>query len=74
LDDRGLLKLQEQEMEQQDSQLSQLSTILRRQKQLGQAIGNELATQIEMLDDLDNDVDRVRGKLASANRQLNRLG
>jgi len=74
LDDRGLLQLQGQQIEQQDSQLSQLSTILQRQKQLGLAIGNELAVQIEMLDDLDNDVDHVRGKLTNANRQVNRLG
>jgi regulator of vacuolar morphogenesis len=74
LDDRGLFQLHEQQMQQQDSELSQLSTILQRQKQLGQAIGNELAIQIEMLDDLDNEVDSVRRKLTNANRQVNKLG
>jgi regulator of vacuolar morphogenesis len=73
LDDHGLVGLQQAQIEQQDEQLSQLSTILQRQRQLGQAIGSEIASQIEMLDDLSNDVDRVGGKLSRTNRQLNRL-
>jgi len=68
------LQLQEQQMELQDSQLSQLSAILQRQKHLGQAIGNELVAQIEMLDDLGGEIDRVQGKLTNANRQVNKLG
>ncbi|KIJ68381.1 hypothetical protein HYDPIDRAFT_36866 [Hydnomerulius pinastri MD-312] len=74
LDDHGVLQLQKAELQQQDSQLSQLTSILQRQRHLGEAIGAELATQIEMLDELNNDVDRVGGKLTSAKRQLNRLG
>ncbi|KIK94911.1 hypothetical protein PAXRUDRAFT_11758 [Paxillus rubicundulus Ve08.2h10] len=74
LDDHGLLQLQKVHMEQQDAQLSQLTSILQRQRHLGEAIGAELATQIEMLDELNDDVDRVGGKLTSAKRQLNRLG
>jgi regulator of vacuolar morphogenesis len=74
LDDTGLLQLQQAKMDQQDAQLSQLTAILQRQKQLGSAISNELAQHIELLDDLANDVDRVGGKLTSAKKQLNRLG
>lgn len=74
LDNFGLLGLQQVQVEQQNEQLSQLTTILQRQRYLGEAIGNEIATQIEMLDDLSNEVDRVGGKLTSANRQMNRLG
>ncbi|KAF7967008.1 hypothetical protein HWV62_23629 [Athelia sp. TMB] len=74
LDSQGLLQLQKQQMDQQDAQVSQLTTILQRQKHLGMAIGSELATQIEMLDDLSNNVDRVGDKLGSAKKQLNRLG
>ena len=74
LDDHGLLQLQQTQMTQQDTQLAQLATILQRQKQLGIAIGSEIAQQNEMLDDLAVGVDRVGGKLASAKRQMNRLG
>lgn len=74
LDDHGLVGLQQAQIQQQDEQLSQITTILQRQKQLGEAIGSEIAYQIEMLDGLSNDVDRVGGKLTTTNRQLNRLG
>ncbi|GLB36207.1 putative protein with phoX homologous domain, present in p47phox and p40phox [Lyophyllum shimeji] len=74
LDDHGLLGLQQLQMQEQDQQLAQITTILQRQKQLGIAIGNEVGSQIELLDDLSNNVDRVGGKLAATNRQMNRLG
>ncbi|KAI0067717.1 syntaxin [Artomyces pyxidatus] len=74
LDSHGLLQLQETQIEQQDAQLAQLTAILHRQKQLGVAIGSEIAQQNELLDELSNDVDRVGGKLTAAKRQMNRLG
>ncbi|KAF8078562.1 syntaxin [Lyophyllum atratum] len=74
LDDHGLLGFQQLQMQEQDQQLSQLTTIIQRQKQLGLAISNEIGSQIELLDDLSNEVDRVGGKLTTTNRQLNRLG
>lgn len=73
LDNVGLLSLQQQQIEQQDNQLAQLTTILQRQRQLGEAVNAEVALQIEMLDDLSNEVDRVGGKLHTAKTQLNRL-
>lgn len=74
LDDHGLLQLQQAKMDQQDVQLSQLTAILQRQKQLGTAINNELTQHIELLDGLHNDTERVGGKLTAAKKQLNRLG
>ncbi|KAI0078938.1 syntaxin [Panus rudis PR-1116 ss-1] len=74
LDDHGILQLQQDKMALQDQTLSQLSTILQRQKQLGLAINQEVQEHIEMLEELDNEVDRVGGKLTGANRQLRRLG
>ncbi|KAI0030661.1 Phox homologous domain-containing protein [Vararia minispora EC-137] len=74
LDDQGLLQLQQTQMDQQDAQLAQLTAILQRQKQLGAAIGNELALHQELLDDLDNEVDRFGNKLGAAKKDLNRLG
>jgi regulator of vacuolar morphogenesis len=74
LDDAGVLSLQNVQIEQQDQQLSQLSSILLRQRHLGEAIGAELALHNELLDDLSENVDRVNAKLSTAKRQLNRLG
>jgi len=74
LDDQGLVQLQNTQLEQQDSQLASLTHILQRQRHLGEAIGAELAVHNELLDELNNDVDRVGGKLISAKKQLNRLG
>ncbi|EIM92969.1 Phox-like protein [Stereum hirsutum FP-91666 SS1] len=74
LDDVGVFQLQQTQMEQQDDQLSQLTTILQRQKMLGTAIAQEIAEQNEMLDDLSDNVNRVGGKLTAAKKQMNRLG
>lgn len=74
LDDAGLFQLQQAKMDNQDANLAELNTILQRQKHLGLAIGNEIGQQIEMLDALDNDVDKFGVKLSGAKKQLNRLG
>ncbi|KAF8168042.1 syntaxin [Crassisporium funariophilum] len=73
LDNVGLLQMQQTQMEQQDNQMSQLTTILQRQRHLGEAIGAEIALQNEMLDDLSNEVDRVGGKLHDTSKQMNKL-
>lgn len=74
LDNQGLVQLQVSQMDQQDAQLAQLSTVLQRQKHLGLAINQEISEQNDMLDDLNGEVDRVGGKLTSAKKQMNRLG
>ncbi|KAL0580388.1 hypothetical protein V5O48_001633 [Marasmius crinis-equi] len=74
LDNQGVFSLQQTQMHEQDSQLTQLTTILHRQRHLGEAISAEIGTQIHLLDDLSNEVDQVGGKLTTANKQLNRLG
>ena len=74
LDNVGLHGLQQTQMQQQDDQLDQLTTILQRQRQLGGAIGAEISYQNELLDGLSNDVDRVGGRLVATNKQLHRLG
>lgn len=74
LDNVGVFQLQKQQMELQDEQAARLTTILQRQRQLGEAIGAELNVQNEMLDDLSNAVDNTGGKLTAAKRQMNRLG
>ncbi|KIK71064.1 hypothetical protein GYMLUDRAFT_254342 [Collybiopsis luxurians FD-317 M1] len=74
LDNVGLFGLQQGQIQQQDDQLAQLTTILSRQKQLGNAINAEIGEQITMLDGLSNDVDRVGDKLSKTSRQMHRLG
>jgi len=73
LDDHGLVSMQNLQIEQEDQQLSFLSSILQRQRQLGEAIGHEIRMHNDALDDLNNEVDRVSANLSSANRQLNQL-
>ena len=68
------MQLQQLQIEQQDAHLNQLTAILQRQKHLGIAIGNEIAEQIDLLDNLNNEVDNTSGKLAAAKKQMNRLG
>ncbi|KAJ7925848.1 syntaxin [Mycena leptocephala] len=60
-------------MQQQDSEVSQLTSVLQRQRHLGEAISNELAIQIELLDDLSNRVDETQSKLATTTREMGRL-
>lgn len=73
LDDRELLQLQQTKMDNQDGQLGELSKILRRQRKMGEEIHQEIGEQSEMLDDIDNEVGKVGGKLQRAKRDMNKL-
>ncbi|CAO3624480.1 unnamed protein product [Cunninghamella echinulata] len=73
LDNEGIVGHQRQLMEDQDQQVEQFSAILNRQKQLGYAIGDELETQNQLLDELDNDVGRTQTKMKFANKKLNKI-
>lgn len=70
LDNDGLVQYQQQVMKDQDLQVEQFSALLARQRQLGLAIGDELETQNQILDELDADVDRTGLKLKFANKKL----
>ncbi|KZW01966.1 Phox-like protein [Exidia glandulosa HHB12029] len=73
LDNHGLLQLQGLQIEQQDQHLDRLSAILERQKNLGLAIGQEIAEQIEILDQFNDEVDSTGQKLQSAKTQMGKL-
>ncbi|KAI8371488.1 syntaxin [Radiomyces spectabilis] len=73
MDNEGLVKYQQQLMEDQDQQVEQFSAILARQKQIGYAIGDELETQNQILDELDGDVGRTQTKLKFANKKLGKI-
>jgi regulator of vacuolar morphogenesis len=73
LDNQSLLQLQEQQVHQQDEQLEELTAVLRRQKQIGIVIGDEIQKQITMLDEFDADLDQFGNKMYKAKKNLNRL-
>ena len=73
LDNMSLLQLQQQEIDQQDSRLESLTSVIRRQRELATAINVELEQQNEMLDGLSTDVDKTQGKLANAKKQMRKL-
>ena len=73
LDNNGVLMLQQQEMQTQDQQVEQLTEIIRRQKQMGMDISEEVELQTEMLKALGDDVDIVQGKVKVARNRLKKL-
>jgi regulator of vacuolar morphogenesis len=73
LDDRGLVQLQKQKMKEQDSQLDTLSAILQRQMHIGMAISTEIDEQNKILDEMNDDVDRVTGKIKKASKIMGQL-
>lgn len=74
LDNQGLLASHQVQIDEQDDRLSQLTAILQRQRHLGEAIGHEIARSIEIIDDIDQQLDKTGAKLASAKAQMNTLG
>ncbi|XP_005399443.1 PREDICTED: syntaxin-8 isoform X3 [Chinchilla lanigera] len=72
---RGLgfdeLRQQQQKIiQEQDAGLDALSSIISRQKQMGQEIGNELDEQNEIIDDLANLVENTDEKLRTETRRV----
>jgi regulator of vacuolar morphogenesis len=73
LDNQGVLQLQKQKMADQDLDVDELRKIVQRQKELGIAINQELEVQNEMLRMVDEDVDRVQGKINIAKRRIGKI-
>ena len=67
------MRLQRTLRDEQDQHLESLSQVLGRQKQLGQMIGDELDLQNELLEDLDTDVDRTRGRMGRTMNTLDKV-
>jgi len=57
----------------QDEGLDALAEVLARQKTIGLTIGNEVDTQNEMLDDIHDNVEGVRGRVARETRNVERV-
>ena len=73
LDNQGVLQLQQTMMSEQDEDVMVLAKAVARQKELGMQIQEELAVQNDMLDLLDEDVDRVQGKVDIARKRINKI-
>ncbi|KAJ4010563.1 hypothetical protein NW752_005238 [Fusarium irregulare] len=73
LDNSGVLQLQKQEMQNQDLAVDQLTAIIRRQREMGEQIHEEVEHQIRYLDELDQDVDRTGAKLKVANNRIKKM-
>lgn len=73
LGNEGVLQLQKQLMEEQDEDVMVLGQAVRRQRELGIAIQEELQVQNEMLGMLDEDVTRVQGKIQVANKRIAKI-
>ncbi|KAI9659069.1 MAG: hypothetical protein M1821_002029 [Bathelium mastoideum] len=73
LDNEGVLQLQKQIMEQQDEDVLDLAKVVRRMREMGVQINDELDVQKAMLDMVDEDVDRVAGKVKIAKKRVGEI-
>lgn len=73
LDNVQVHEYHQQVMEEQDAHLDALGASLGRQRELSMQIGDELDTQVLMLDESERVVDRHQGRLDRARRQLGRV-
>ncbi len=73
LDNQGVLQLQKQLMQEQDEDVNVLAQAVAKQKELGIQIQEELEIQSEMLGMLNEDVDRVQGKMDVARKRIGKI-
>ncbi|KAF7718433.1 Uncharacterized protein PECH_005914 [Penicillium ucsense] len=73
LDNEGVLQLQQQTMRDQDQDVQELLKIIIRQRELGNAIHEELEVQNEMLKLADEDTDRLNAKLDIAKKRIGKI-
>ncbi|KAA8894788.1 Phox homologous domain-containing protein [Sphaerosporella brunnea] len=73
LDNEGVLKMQQEILQEQDQGVDGLLRIVQRQKQMGMAIGEELDLQTKMLGQFSEDVDRVDKKTRVARKRADKI-
>lgn len=73
LDNEGVLQLQKQVMAEQDDDLMDLAKVARRMREMGVQINEEIVLQNQMLGLLDDDVDRVEGKMKVARKRIDKI-
>lgn len=72
-DNQGVLQLQKQKMADQDLDVEELRKIVQRQRELGTQIHEELEVQNDLLRMVDEDVDRVQGKIDVAKKRVGKI-
>ncbi|KAI8590357.1 hypothetical protein BDZ88DRAFT_107933 [Geranomyces variabilis] len=70
---RGALQLQQRIMDDQDTQLDELSATIGRQKQIGIMINDELDLHVDLLLETEDRVDSTQRRLAGAGRRLEQV-
>jgi len=73
LDNDGVLNLQKQIIAEQDEDLVDLTTVVRRMKEMGVQINTEIVEQNAMLGLLGEDVERVDGKMKIATKRIKKI-
>ncbi|EKG17311.1 hypothetical protein MPH_05377 [Macrophomina phaseolina MS6] len=73
LDNSGVVQLQRQIMREQDEDVQDLGAAVRRMRELGIQINDELQLQDDMLRMLDDDVDRVGSKIDVAKKRIAKI-
>jgi len=73
LDNMQILQLQKDMLKDQDKTLEQFSSILNRQRKIGETINQELDLQNELLDDLDGNVNKVQLGLGQAEKRMKKV-
>lgn len=69
-----ILQLQQRIMDDQDQDLDHLSSAIRRQRDLGLLIGDELETHAQLIDETEEMVDRTDERLRQAKKKLDYVG
>ena len=73
LDNQGVLQLQQQKMQEQDEDVTVLTTTVQRMREMGVQINSEIELQNEMLGLLDQDVERVGDKVGVARKRVGKI-
>ncbi|KAK0718425.1 hypothetical protein B0T26DRAFT_645764 [Lasiosphaeria miniovina] len=73
LDNAGVLQLQREQMREQDQDVEVLAGLVRRQREMGLAIYDEVNRHIDMLDRTNEDADVLGRKLGVAKDRVKRL-
>ncbi|KAF9954249.1 hypothetical protein BGZ65_004168, partial [Modicella reniformis] len=73
LNSTQMLQLQQRIVDDQDQNLDRLSESLGRQREIGLMLGDELDTQIDILEDTEHLVDRADRHLGIARKQLTKI-
>jgi regulator of vacuolar morphogenesis len=73
LDNEGVLQMQKQIIQEQDEDLVDLTTVVRRMREMGVAVNTELVEQNAMLGLLEEDVERVDGKIKIAKKRIAKI-